>query len=117
MDIEELFGTEENNYEDGFIDKQILENIIGYRIPNQWLPSNDAFKVMGILPETQGDTIVAYAGITKKTGSDYDIDKMYMMVPSFTPQYAKNDKINSFINGLKRDTIGETIKYYEEFFL
>jgi len=65
------------------IDNEILENLIGYRIPNQGLPSIDSLQVLGILPEGVGDTIVAYAGITTKTGSDFDIDKMYIMMPSF----------------------------------
>ena len=54
------------------IDHRIQENIIGYRIPNQGLPSNDALTIAGILPEAAGDTIVAYVGITSKTGSDFD---------------------------------------------
>lgn len=66
------------------IDKKILQSLIGYRIPNQGLASNDALEVVGILPESAGDTVVAYTGITTKTGSDFDIDKMYMMIPSFT---------------------------------
>lgn len=65
------------------IDRKILENIIGYRIPNQGLSSNDALEIVGILPEETGDTVVAYTGITTKTGSDYDIDKMYLMFPSY----------------------------------
>lgn len=69
---------------DNIIDKKILENIIGYRIPNQGLSSNDALEIVGILPEENGDTVVAYTGITTKTGSDYDIDKMYIMFPSYT---------------------------------
>lgn len=52
------------------IDRKILENIIGYRIPNQGLSSNDALEIVGILPEETGDTVVAYTGITTKTGSD-----------------------------------------------
>jgi len=65
------------------IDRKILENIIGYRIPNQGLSSNDALEIVGILPEETGDTVVAYTGITTKTGSDYDIDKMYLMFPAY----------------------------------
>ena len=88
-----LFGTlnpETDIYEGGMIDYKILNNLIGYRIPNQGLSSNDAFQVVGILPEEMGDTIVAYTGITTKTGSDYDIDKMYMMMPSYD---FKNNKV------------------------
>ena len=68
-----LFGTlnpQTGKYEGGIIDSEILQNIIGYRIPNQGLPSNDAFQIMGILPEAVGDTIIPYTGITTKTGSD-----------------------------------------------
>jgi len=78
---EELFIS----YQGGgpIIDKRIQESIIGYRIPNQGLASNDALRIVGILPEENGDTVVAYTGITTKTGSDYDIDKMYIMFPSY----------------------------------
>lgn len=97
MSPEKLFGTKENNYTDGLIDQKILKNIIGYRIPNQGLASNDALEVVGILPEGMGDTVVAYTGITKKTGSDFDIDKMYLMIPSFKAKYAQEDKIRKYI--------------------
>lgn len=71
---EELFGyTNENGeFVEGVIDRKILENIIGYRIPNQGPSSNDALEIVGILPEETGDTVVAYTGITTKTGSDFD---------------------------------------------
>lgn len=91
---EELFGVlneETGKYEGGKIDQDILTNIIGYRIPNQGLPSNDALQIMGILPEEMGDTVIAYTGITTKTGSDFDIDKMYLMIPSFIAEYKKSD--------------------------
>jgi hypothetical protein len=64
------------------IDSEAFKNIIGYRIPNQALASNDALEIVGILPETVGDSVVAYTEIPVKTGSDFDIDKMYMMLPS-----------------------------------
>jgi len=69
---EELFGYTNENGEfiEGLIDRKILENIIGYRIPNQGLSSNDALEIVGILPEETGNTVVAYTGITTKTGSD-----------------------------------------------
>lgn len=73
----------ENEFVEGIIDRKIQENIIGYRIPNQGLSSNDALEIVGILPEENGDTVVAYTGITTKTGSDYDIDKMYLMFPAY----------------------------------
>jgi len=79
---EELFKGKDGN--PPIIDKKILENLVGYRIPNQGLSSNDALEIIGILPEENGDTIVAYTGITTKTGSDFDIDKMYLMMPNYS---------------------------------
>lgn len=82
---EDLFGYTNNKGEfvPGLIDSKILENIIGYRIPNQGPSSNGALKIVGILPAGMGDTVVAFTGITKKTGSDFDIDKMYIMFPNY----------------------------------
>lgn len=83
---EQLFGTYDENgqlIEKGVIDNRILESLVGYRIPNQGMASNDALQIVGILPEENGDTIVAYTGITTKTGSDFDIDKQYLMMPTY----------------------------------
>lgn len=71
------------------IDPKILENVIGYRIPNQGLSSNDPLEIVGILPEGMGDAVVAYSEIPMKTGSDFDIDKMYLMLSSFKMEYDK----------------------------
>ena len=113
MSPEQLFGkynAETNNYEGGAIDQRILNNIIGYRIPNQGLASNDALQVVGILPEAAGDTVVAYTGITTKTGSDFDIDKMYLMMPSFLPKRRNAAKIRNYIfQRLKGKNIEATI--------
>lgn len=108
---EQLFGKlnkKTGRYENGMVDQEVLDNIIGYRIPNQGLVSNDAYRILGILPEEMGDTVVAYAGITKKTGSDFDIDKMYLMTPStelvggkikyIHPRENKKGEIVSFAN-------------------
>ncbi len=96
----QLFGTKENDYKDAMIDKRILDSIIGYRIPNQHLASNDALEVVGILPEEMGDTVIAYTGITTKTGSDFDIDKMYLMIPS--------------IKAIRKDGDVSKLKYVED---
>lgn len=63
------------------IDSRVLR-AIGYRIPNQGMSSNDALQIVGILPANVQDSIVAYTEIPTKTGSDFDIDKMYAMLPS-----------------------------------
>lgn len=108
----QLFGYTNKNGEfvEGIIDKKILENIIGYRIPNQGLSSNDALEIVGILPEETGDTVVAYTGITTKTGSDYDIDKMYLMFPSFKGLRKERQKLKEYaFKNLRGETLSNTI--------
>ena len=67
---------------DGKIDPAIFNAAIGYRIPNQNMSSNDALEIVGILPPSMSDSIVLYNEIVPKTGSDFDIDKMYIMMKS-----------------------------------
>lgn len=111
---EELFVSYKGGYP--IIDKRIQENIIGYRIPNQGLPSNDAFMIAGILPESAGDTIVAYVGITSKTGSDYDIDKMYLMFPHYDKVVDKNQEVFEQVEKVLRGlTNRETLSNYKNF--
>lgn len=59
-----------------------LNEIIGYRIPNQGLSSIDALEIVGILPASYGDMIMTYTEVTGKTGSDFDVDKMFVMMPN-----------------------------------
>lgn len=67
----------------GKVDPKIFKEIIGYRIPNQSVSSSDSFEIVGILPPLAGDQAIVYNEITAKTGSDFDIDKMYLMMPYF----------------------------------
>jgi len=60
---------------------------IGFRIPTQALSSAEVFKIKGFLPQSMGDTVVVPSEITKKAGSDFDIDKLNM--------YLKNTYIDS----------------------
>lgn len=53
-------------------------NAIGYRIPTQSIASISALRFVDVLPEIMGDTIVLPEGFTKLTGSDFDIDKLYV---------------------------------------
>lgn len=51
---------------------------IGYRIPTQGLSSMFSFQVADIMPTTIGDTIVVPEEFTAMTGSDFDVDKLYL---------------------------------------
>lgn len=103
------------------LDPRIFE-VLGYRIPNQGLSSNDALTVVGLLPPGAGDSVVIYNGITTKTGSDFDIDKMYMILPNvdikYTPEFYK--KAKKFILNRKKSffdegTINELTDILEEY--
>lgn len=73
--VDELSGAELSE-----IFNSSLEGVIGYRIPGQGFASVDTFEVVGILPEGMGDSIITYQDVVGKTGSDFDIDKMYLMM-------------------------------------
>lgn len=51
---------------------------IGYRIPTQGLSSMFSFQVADIMPTTIGDTIIVPDEFTAMTGSDFDVDKLYL---------------------------------------
>ena len=51
---------------------------IGYRIPTQGLSSMFGFTVADVLPSNVGDLIVVPREFTAQTGSDFDVDKLYL---------------------------------------
>lgn len=56
-------------------------NIIGARIPVEGLTSIELMEVAGFLPKSMGNTIMLPNGITIKSGTDYDFDKMTVYYP------------------------------------
>lgn len=62
---------------------------IGYRIPTQSIASISPLRFVDVFPEIMGDTIMLPEDFTKLTGSDFDIDKLYVARYS----YNKNGKI------------------------
>lgn len=60
------------------IDPELLK-MIGYRIPTEDKYSAIPLKIVGFLPREAGDGIMLPYDITLLNGSDFDIDKMYLM--------------------------------------
>lgn len=56
---------------------------IGYRIPTQGLSSTFSFKVVDVLPDRFSDTIVVPDEFTAMTGSDFDVDKLYIAMLNY----------------------------------
>lgn len=60
-----------------------LTEMIGYRIPTEDKYSMVPLKIVGFLPKAAGQVVMMPKEITLLTGSDFDIDKMYLMLKSF----------------------------------
>lgn len=61
-----------------------LRRAIGYRVPTEGKYSMVPIIIKGFLPEQNGSAIMLPAEITTMSGSDYDVDKLYIMLPEFT---------------------------------
>jgi hypothetical protein len=61
-----------NNTDEG---QEVLKGI-GFRIPTQKQNSIDVIKVAKFLPKEFGDSIIIPSALVKKSGSDFDIDKL-----------------------------------------
>ena len=60
-----------------------MSKIIGYRIPTESKYSILPIKIVGFLPSKSGQGIMLPSEITALTGSDFDIDKLYLMLKAF----------------------------------
>lgn len=60
------------------IGQKATANSIGYRIPTQSIASISPLRFVDVFPEIMGDTIMLPEDFTKLTGSDFDIDKLYV---------------------------------------
>ena len=56
--------------------KELLTGF-GYRIPTSGVNLMSNIKIVGFLPESYGDAVIAPADFTVQMGSDFDVDKMY----------------------------------------
>lgn len=83
---------------------------IGYRIPTQSVASISALRFVDVFPEIMGDTIMLPESFTKQTGSDFDIDKLYVARYGFDKEgkiihdesdaSIKNDMLKAYIRVL-----------------
>ena len=74
-----------------------LRYAIGYRVPTEDKYSMAPLKIVGFLPQQNGSAIMLPAEITTLSGSDFDVDKMYIMLPEFdVVRYDKSKAIQDF---------------------
>lgn len=73
--------------EDGKLDisklPKSLRKLIGYRVPTEDKYSMVPLYIKGFLPQQNGSAIMLPAEITTLSGSDFDVDKLYIMLPEF----------------------------------
>lgn len=82
-----------------------LRKLIGYRVPTEDKYSMAPLYIKGFLPQQNGSAIMLPAEITTLSGSDFDVDKLYIMLPEFRIQkynmrQAREDyaRMNSIFN-------------------
>lgn len=77
-----------------------LRNLIGYRVPTENAYSILPLYIKGFLPQQNGSAIILPDEVTAITGSDFDIDKDFIMLYEF-------DIIEYDYTGAKKDFIAE----------
>ena len=83
-------------------------NAIGYRIPTQSIASISALRFVDVFPEIMGDTIMLPEGFTKLTGSDFDIDKLYVARYSYDQE--GNIVADDSVAGLKNRILQQYLR-------
>ena len=85
------------------LDPDLLK-MIGYRIPTEDKYSMAPLKIVGFLPREAGDGIMLPNDITLLTGSDFDVDKEYLMRKDYSIKRTKLSKKEIF-NTLYRELV------------
>ena len=75
-----------------------LRRAIGYRVPTEAKYSMIPIRIAGFLPQANGSAIMLPREITTLTGSDFDVDKLFIMLPEFkkAPTYNINKAWSDF---------------------
>ncbi len=102
-----------------------ITHAIGYRVPTEDKYSMARLKIKGFLPPMNGSAIMLPKEITTLSGSDFDVDKMYLMLHEFkkdiivkldTP--AKTGSIlryvNDILNGNNSEAYSQVIEKFSE---
>lgn len=85
-----------------------MVTMVGVRIPVQGLNSMEFMEVREFLPTEAGNIIVPPAEIVAKSGSDFDIDKLTVMMPTYQRRDGKLGMSRGY-------TVAEARKEYENY--
>ena len=95
--------------DNGIIGPNARANTMSYRIPTQALSSIHPLRFVDVLPIVR-DTIILPKEFTKITGSDFDIDKLYLSTKVYETQKdgtLKNESEYSSENKIKNEIIDD----------
>lgn len=92
----EFYSDKNGNVDIKKMEKEAPEllEMIGYRIPTESKHSMLPIRIVGFLPNFNGTSIVLPADVTTITGSDFDIDKLYIMRPYLDVEKTETDKVD-----------------------
>lgn len=119
--VPQEYQTDYTTMRDWLIEHNVIGNNskpygIGYRIPTQGLSSTFSFIVADVLPAQTGDTIVVPDEFTAMTGSDFDIDKLYIATYSYDPEtnerYTWNNDAKSYTEQTEGALINKLLDSY-----
>ena len=102
----------EINYSKIKKEDESLLKFVGYRIPTEGKYSMLPLIIKGFLPQANGSSIMLPAEITTMSGSDFDVDKLFMMLPSFniSKKYNLKQLWNDFYKDPANADINEEIE-------
>lgn len=89
------------------LDPDLLK-MVGYRIPTEAKYSMAPLKIVGFLPREAGDGIMLPNDITLLTGSDFDVDKEYLMRKDYG--ISRNKITKSALHKILYDSLIESQK-------
>lgn len=100
--FDDLFDNKDMSFEEkrafliehGIIGNKAKPNVVAYRIPTQAQSSIHALRVVDIIPAVK-DTIILPEEFTRITGSDYDIDHLYLA--RYNYRMDKNGKLSNWM--------------------
>ncbi len=104
-----------------------LKKLVGYRVPTEYHYSMAPLIVKGFVPQVNGSMIMLPKEITTLSGSDFDVDKLFLFLPSFRKEYKYDYKAmreafqqehpevrDEVYAALKEDAVAYYDKWYEE---
>ena len=100
-----------------------LRKIIGYRIPTESYYSMAPLYIKGFLPQQNGSAIMLPKEITTIAGSDFDVDKLFLMIPEYQVLRYNREKAKKeyeasgkFVNAIMSEVASDSEQSFEEWF-